>query len=73
MKKCLVIISALSGCGKDTIIEKVCKRLDGIDVSIFCTTCKARKKKDGTCEQHGIDYFFMEKLELEDASARMVS
>jgi len=61
----LVIISAPSGCGKDTIIEKVCQRLDGIGVSISCTTREARKKKDGTYEQHGVDYFFMEKPEFE--------
>ena len=61
----LVIISAPSGCGKDTIIERVCQRLDGIGVSISCTTRKARKKKDGTYEQYGVDYFFIEKPEFE--------
>ena len=61
----LVIISAPSGCGKDTIIEKVCQRLIGIGVSISCTTRKARQKKDGSYEQHGVDYFFMEKPEFE--------
>lgn len=62
----LIIISAPSGCGKDTIIEKVCQHLDGIGVSISCTTRKARKKKDGTYEQHGVDYFFIEKPEFEE-------
>ncbi|MBQ2956135.1 MAG: hypothetical protein IJE08_06715 [Clostridia bacterium] len=61
----LVIISAPSGCGKDTIIEKVGQRLSGIGVSISCTTRKARQKKDGTYEQHGVDYFFIEKPEFE--------
>ena len=61
----MVIVSAPSGCGKDTIIEQVCQRLDGIGISISCTTRKARKKKDGTYEQHGVDYFFMEKPEFE--------
>jgi len=61
----LVIISAPSGCGKDTIIEKVCQHLNGIAVSISCTTRKARQKKDGTYEQHGVDYFFIEKPEFE--------
>lgn len=32
----LVVVSAPSGCGKDTIIEKVCQRLEGIGVSISC-------------------------------------
>lgn len=61
----IIIVSAPSGCGKDTIIEKVCQRLDGIGVSISCTTRKARKKKDGTYEQHGVDYFFIDKSEFE--------
>lgn len=65
MKCSLVIISAPSGCGKDTIIEKVCQRLNGIGISISCTTRKARQKKDGSYEQHGVDYFFMEKPEFE--------
>ena len=64
-KSNLIIISAPSGCGKDTIIEKVCQRLSEIGVSISCTTRKARKKKDGTYEQHGVDYFFIEKPEFE--------
>lgn len=61
----LVIISAPSGCGKDTIIEKVTQRLGGIGVSISCTTREARRKKDGAYEQHGVDYFFIEKPEFE--------
>ena len=66
----LVIISAPSGCGKDTIIEKACQRLAGIGVSISCTTRKARQKNDGTYEQHGVDYFFMEKSEFEECIPR---
>ncbi len=62
----LVIISAPSGCGKDTIIEKVCGRLGGIGVSISCTTRAARRKKDGTYERHGVDYFFIGKSEFEE-------
>lgn len=65
-KSNLIIISAPSGCGKDTIIEKVCQRLSGIGVSISCTTRRARQKKDGTYEQHGVDYFFIDKPEFEE-------
>lgn len=62
----LVIISAPSGCGKDTIIKEVCKRLDHIGVSISCTTRPPRKKKEtGLFEQEGVDYFFIEKDEFE--------
>ena len=62
----LVVISAPSGCGKDTIIEKVCQRLDGIGVSISCTTRDPRPKSDGNYEQHGVDYFFIKRPEFEE-------
>ena len=62
----LVIISAPSGCGKDTIIEKVCQHLDGIGVSISCTTRDPRPKSDGSYEQHGVDYFFIKRPEFEE-------
>lgn len=60
----LVAISAPSGCSKDTIIEKVCQRLDGIGVSISCTTRDPRPKSDGSYEQNGVDYFFIKRPEL---------
>ena len=62
----LVVISAPSGCGKDTIIEKVKKRLNGIGVSISCTTREPRPKSDGSYEQNGVDYFFIQRSEFED-------
>jgi len=62
----LVVISAPSGCGKDTIIEKVYQRLDGIGVSISCTTRAPRPKSDGSYEQHGVDYFFIKRPEFEE-------
>lgn len=62
----LVVISAPSGCGKDTIIEKVCQRLEGIGVSISCTTRHPRPKSDGSYEQHGVDYFFIKHPEFEE-------
>lgn len=63
----LVIISAPSGCGKDTIIEQVCQRLDGIGVSISCTTRDPRPKGNGAYEQHGVDYFFIKHSEFEES------
>ena len=66
MRNSLVVISATSGCGKDTIIEKVCQRLDGIGVSISCTTRDPRPKSDGNYEQHGVDYFFINRSEFEE-------
>lgn len=65
MRNSLVVISAPFGCGKDTIIEKICQRLDGIGVSISCTTRDPRPKSDGSYEQHGVDYFFIKRLEFE--------
>lgn len=68
--KSLVIISAPSGCGKDTIIERVCRRLDGVGVSISCTTRPPRPKTDGTYEQHGVEYFFVGRPEFEEGVSR---
>jgi len=66
MQNSLVVISAPSGCGKDTIIERVCQRLDGIGVSISCTTRAPRPKSDGSYEQQGVDYFFIKRPEFEE-------
>lgn len=60
----LVIISAPSGCGKDTIIDKVYKQLDSVALSVSCTTRKPRQKKDGTFEIDGADYFFIDRTEF---------
>lgn len=62
----LVVISAPSGCGKDTIIEHVRQKLDNIGVSISCTTRLPRLKKDGAYEQNGVDYFFIDHSEFEE-------
>lgn len=66
----MVVISAPSGCGKDTVIREVCKRMDNIGVSVSCTTREARPKDDGTWEQHGIDYFFLKRPEFEEMIRR---
>ena len=66
----LVVISGPSGCGKDTIIEKVCGRLGGVGVSVSCTTRAPRPKSDGSYEQHGVDYFFIDRAEFEERIRR---
>lgn len=66
MRNSLVVISAPSGCGKDTTIERVCQRMQGIGVSISCTTRDPRPKSDGSYEQHGVDYFFIKRPEFEE-------
>lgn len=56
-----ITISAPSGCGKNTIIEKVMARMQNIGLSISCTTRQPRDKDDGSKEQDGVDYFFLEE------------
>lgn len=50
----LVVFSAPSGCGKDTVFKELCKRYDNIVESVSATTRKARKG-----EVNGVDYFFV--------------
>jgi guanylate kinase len=50
-----VIISAPSGAGKDTVIQRLVKELDDAVVYVTATSRKPRRG-----EQHGIDYYFYE-------------
>lgn len=52
-KGILVVISAPSGCGKDTVLNELSKRGVGISRSVSMTT---RAKREG--EVDGVDYFF---------------
>jgi guanylate kinase len=49
----LVIISAPSGAGKDTVIERLVKALDDAVVYVTATSRKPRAN-----EQHGVHYYF---------------
>jgi len=49
----LVIISAPSGAGKDTVIHQLTKALDDAVVYVTATSRKPRRG-----EQHGVDYYF---------------
>src|SRR5207245_8056554 len=51
----LVIISAASGAGKDTVIHRLVKELDDAVVYVTATSRKARRN-----EHHGVDYYFYE-------------
>lgn len=62
-KGMLVVFSAPSGCGKDTVFKELCKRHDNIVESISATTRTARKG-----EVNGVDYFFIS----EDDFHRMI-
>ncbi len=52
-KGMLVVLSAPSGCGKDTVFKELCKRRDDIVKSVSATT---RNPREG--EKDGVDYYF---------------
>ena len=52
-KGVLVVVSAPSGCGKDTIIAEVLKKTDDAFVSVSMTT---RAMRPG--EKEGVNYYF---------------
>jgi len=60
-KNLLFVISAPSGAGKTTIIEKLLKEIDGLTLSISHTT---RPPRNG--EIHGEDYYFISKKEFKN-------
>lgn len=62
----LVIISAPSGCGKDTIVGEVLKRMPEAGLCVSCTTRAPRYKKHaGEYEKEGVDYFFLSEDEFQ--------
>lgn len=60
-KGVLVVVSAPSGCGKDTIIAEVLKRFDDAYLSISMTT---RAMRPGEVE--GVNYYFVSQTEFEE-------
>jgi len=61
----LFVVSAPSGAGKTTLVKALRARMKGFAVSVSHTT---RTQRPG--EQHGLDYFFVERLEFERMVAR---
>lgn len=59
-KGAILILSGPSGCGKSTLLKEVYKDITDYYFSISTTT---RAKREG--EQHGVDYFFVNKEEFE--------
>lgn len=59
-KGMLVILSAPSGCGKDTVFKALCKRRNDIVESVSATT---RAPRDG--EVDGVNYYFKTVCEFE--------
>ena len=60
-KGVLVVVSAPSGCGKDTIIAEVLKKFDDAFLSVSMTT---RAMRPGEVE--GVNYYFVSQNEFED-------
>lgn len=60
-KGVLVVVSAPSGCGKDTIIAEVLKRFDDAYLSVSMTT---RAMRPG--EEEGVNYYFVSQNEFEE-------
>lgn len=56
----LFIVSAPAGTGKTTLVNRLKQELSFLRETVSCTT---RSPRPG--EQHGVDYFFMERLEFE--------
>ncbi len=66
-KRKLIILSAPSGTGKNTLIGELLKRRDDIAFSISTTT---RPKKKG--EKEGRDYYFLSKEEFQEGIKRKI-
>ncbi len=59
-KGLLVILSAPSGCGKDTVFKELCKIRDDVVESVSATTRKAREG-----EIDGVNYHFISTAQFE--------
>ena len=56
----LIVVSAPSGAGKDTIVKELVKRNKNFWISVSATSRKPRKG-----EKEGVDYYYMSKEEFE--------
>ena len=63
-KRMTIVISGPSGVGKGTICERLLKEMDELALSISCTTRAPRPRKDGTMEEHGVEYFYITEEEF---------
>lgn len=60
-KGLLVVVSAPSGCGKDTVFKEIRKKRKDVVESVSATT---RKPREG--EVDGVNYFFLSEEEFKD-------
>lgn len=63
-KRLTIVVSGPSGVGKGTICERLLKEMDGLALSVSCTTRAPRPRKDGTMEQHGVEYYYLSEEEF---------
>ena len=59
------VISGPSGVGKGTICERLVLEMEGLALSVSCTTRPPRRLKDGTMEQDGVHYNFISRERFE--------
>ncbi len=57
----VVVLSAPSGCGKDTVFKEICKMRNDVVESVSATTRKPRVN-----EVDGVNYFFLTNEEFEN-------
>lgn len=62
---CLFVVSAPSGAGKTTLVERLVERVPGLVMSRSYTSRAPRRD-----EQHGVDYHFVSRAEFEAMVAR---
>ena len=58
-KKLTFVISGPSGVGKGTICKRLAEEVDGIALSVSCTTRHPRPLQDGGMEVNGVHYHFI--------------
>ena len=58
-ERCIFVISGPSGVGKGTICERLLSEVDGLALSVSCTTRKPRPLQTGEMERDGVQYHFI--------------